>query len=71
MKSLIFVIVAGTIAATGEAALADQLDLQTEVSGMPNPQLTNRKPQNLTMATHEFSEKTVEEFAKNGMGLKI
>lgn len=40
MKSLIFVIVAGTIAATGEAALAEQLELQPEVSGMPNPQLT-------------------------------
>jgi hypothetical protein len=38
MKRLIFVIVAGTIAATGEAALAD-LSLQPE-PGKPNHQLT-------------------------------
>lgn len=38
MKRLIFVIVASTIAASGEAALAD-LPLQPE-PGKPNPQLT-------------------------------
>lgn len=37
MKHLIFIIVAGTIAATGEAALAD-LHLQPK-PGKPNPQL--------------------------------
>ncbi len=40
MKRLIFVLVAGTIAATGSAALADQLGLQPEIPGKPNPQLT-------------------------------
>lgn len=40
MKRLIFLIVVGTIEATAEAALAEQLELQPEVSGMPNPQLT-------------------------------
>jgi len=40
MKRLIFLIVVSTIEATAEAALAEQLELQPEVSGMPNPQLT-------------------------------